>query len=98
MSRMLLVEDELRLEHPDRAEALLKQLASEVPNAVGVHYTLGSIYQVQGRLSEAQNEYLLEYKISGNSLAGEQALKLSRRLSTNPSAQWPSRRQSPPRP
>jgi protein O-mannosyl-transferase len=94
MGRMLLVQDELRLEHPDRAEALLKQLASEEPNAAGVHYTLGSIYQVQGRLSEAQNEYLLEYKISGNSLSGEQALKLSRRLSTNRS----SRGQSLPRP
>ncbi len=94
MSSMLLVQDELRLEQPDRAEALLKQLASEEPTAAGVHYTLGSIYQVEGRLPEAQSEYLLEYKISGNSLAGEQALKLSRGLSTNPSIPWPSRGQS----
>jgi tetratricopeptide (TPR) repeat protein len=96
LGRLLLVQDELKLEHPDRAETLLRQLASEEPQAVGVHYTLGSIYQVQGRLSEAQNEYLLEYKISGNSLAGEQALKLSRRLSTNPSTPWPRRGQSLP--
>lgn len=93
MSSMLLVQDELRLERPERAEALLKQLAITEPQAAGVHYTLGSIYQVQGRLPEAQSEYLLEYKISGNSLAGEQALNLSRRLSTNPSI--PSRGQSP---
>lgn len=94
MGSMLLVQDELRLEQPDQAEALLKQLAGEEPNAAGVHYTLGSIYQAQGRLSEAQNEYLLEYKISGNSLSGERALKLSRRLSTNPSTLWPSHGQS----
>jgi tetratricopeptide (TPR) repeat protein len=98
MARMLLVQDELKLEHPNRAEALLKQLAIEVPNAVGVHYTLGSIYQVQGRLTEAQSEYLLEYKISGNSLAGEQALRLSRRLYPSNSTQLPNRQQSLPRP
>ena len=102
MGSILLVQDELALDHPERAEALLKQLASEAPNAAGVHYTLGSIYEAEGRLLEAKTEYLLEYKISGNTSSGEKALKLSSRLSTNPSTQWQGRdnvcrgRQNPP--
>jgi hypothetical protein len=38
----------------------------------------------QPRPAEAQSEYLLEYKISGNSLAGERALRLSGSHSTDP--------------
>jgi tetratricopeptide (TPR) repeat protein len=95
-SRMLLAQDELALQRSDRARSILTGLATEEPLAANVHFMLGSIDEVEGRLNDAQSEYLLEYKISGISLAGERALRLSRRLPSDLTLRLPSRGQYQP--
>ncbi len=77
---MLLAKVELALQRPDRARSILTGLVAEDPLAADTHFMLGSMDEVEGHFADARSEYLSEYKISGNALAGERALTLSGRL------------------
>ncbi len=75
---VLLAQDELALQRPDRARSILRGLTIEDPLAAEVHFLLGSMDEVEGQLASAKSEYMLEYKISGSPMAAERVLKLSR--------------------
>ncbi len=80
---MLLAKTELALQRPDRARSILTGLIAEDPLAADTHFVLGSMDEVEGHFADARSEYLTEYKISGNALAGERALTLSGRLANS---------------
>jgi hypothetical protein len=49
-----------------RAEEVLVQLGKERDAYPGLHDTLGSLYQMEGRIPEALNEFTREFQVSGN--------------------------------
>jgi tetratricopeptide (TPR) repeat protein len=74
---LVLGQTEIRLNHLARAEEVLKQLESEDDNSVGLHDTLGALYQLEGRFPEAQKEYATEFAVSGNPASRQKAQYLA---------------------
>ena len=81
---LMLGQTEMKLNHLNHAESVLRQLSSEDPTAHGAHYSLGYLYQSEGRFLEAQSEYMREYEISQNSMAAQRAVYLSRLTRVSP--------------
>lgn len=71
---------ELELNELERAEHTLRDLNQFNSKFTGLHRTLGIVFQREGRIDEAQREYLLEFKTSGDQESGRQAIALLWRL------------------
>ena len=72
---------ELRLNEVGSAVSDLQRLHELDDKYTGLHRTLGTIYETQGRLLEAQIEYVKEYQASGDAASRIQALRLANFLS-----------------
>jgi Tfp pilus assembly protein PilF len=80
LSTLCLAQIQIHMGNLSRAEETLLGLQSVNPSHPLLHDTLGTLYEVQGRLSDAQREYVSEFKISGTPASREKAIRLSRFL------------------
>jgi protein O-mannosyl-transferase len=62
------------------AEAVLTQVRSESESYPGLHFTLGTLYQMQGKIPKAQSEYAREFQVSGSLIARQKAVELARQM------------------
>jgi Tfp pilus assembly protein PilF len=84
-----LAQVQIELGHLSAAEGVLEQARNEGESHPGLHFTLGTLYQREGKIPEAQSEYAQEYQVSGNIIAGQRAMELERQMRSN-SAHSPS--------
>jgi protein O-mannosyl-transferase len=61
-----LAQTQIKLGKITSAESILKDLEIRFDSLRGVHSTLGTVYEMQGRLLEAKGEYLREFNVSGD--------------------------------
>lgn len=81
---------ELRLNQLIDAEVTLRQLENENESYGGLHDTLGALYQIEGKIPEAQREYVREFQVSGDPSSGQKAIQLARLMQSVPSGSSPS--------
>jgi protein O-mannosyl-transferase len=74
---LALGETEVRLKNLARAQSVLNELANEDDSYPDLHGTLGAMYELQGRISDAQREFAREAQVSGNPDAIRQAQYLA---------------------
>jgi predicted Zn-dependent protease len=74
---------EIELNEPDKAESTLDDLSTLDFAFPGLHRTRGILFQREGRLQQAQDEYSLEYRLSGDRESGRQAAALAKSFSRN---------------
>jgi tetratricopeptide (TPR) repeat protein len=72
---------QLQLNELELAEQTLQDLDKFNSTFPGLHRTLGIVFQRKGDIQQAQEEYALEFQVSGDREAGKQALVLARQLS-----------------
>ncbi len=72
--------DEIRLKKLDAAEQTLRSLDALDSEYPTLHRTLGTVFQMEGRLAEAQAEYRKEFEVSGDTEARRQAMVLAQYL------------------
>jgi len=73
-----LAQTELQLGKLSSAETMLQGLATTNDSLRGVHQSLGALYEIQGKLPEAQREYEREFQVSGDIRSRRRALVLER--------------------
>jgi predicted negative regulator of RcsB-dependent stress response len=73
-----LAQTELQLGKLSSAETTLQGLATTNDSLRGVHQSLGALYEIQGKLPEAQREYEREFQVSGDIRSRRRALVLER--------------------
>jgi protein O-mannosyl-transferase len=81
MVMLSLANAELNLNEVGAADQILKDLKDFNPFFPGLHRTLGVSLQREGKIQEAQKEYSLEFRISGDKECAKQAIHLARGLS-----------------
>jgi Tfp pilus assembly protein PilF len=86
---------EIRLGHLSHAEEVLGKLKREDDSKPGLHETLGDLYQTQGKIPEAQAEYVREFQVSSDPEARQKALDLARLLRSRPASSPPIPRLPP---
>jgi Tfp pilus assembly protein PilF len=82
---LALANTKMNLNKAPEAMQTLRQLEQIDPAYRGLHRTLGILFQRQGKIAEAQTEYLKEFRFAGDLEAGQQAAALARFTSSNPS-------------
>lgn len=74
---LALGETDVRLNHFGRARTVLNDLAAEDDSYPDLHGTLGAMYELQGRIPDAQREFAREVQVSGNPDAERQVAYLA---------------------
>lgn len=72
-----LAKAQMRLGKLSAAESTLRSLIGVNDTFRGVHQTLGALYEMQGRLSDAKREYQREFQVLGDPELERRALQLS---------------------
>ena len=71
---------DIKLGRLPAAAAVLDQVRNENESYPRLHFTLGTLYQIQGRIPEAQSEYAREYQVSGDLISRQKAVELARQM------------------
>lgn len=75
-----LAQTQIRLGKLTSAESILEDLEIKFDSLRGVHSTLGTVYEMQGRLVEAKGEYVREFDVSGDINSKRRAEALTQML------------------
>lgn len=74
---LALGESDARLNQFRRAQTVLDELAADDDSYPDLHGTLGAMYELQGRIPDAQREFAREVQVSGNPDAARQVAYLA---------------------
>ena len=77
--KVALGQTQIRLNKLSAAQATLEPLLATNDNLRELHRTLGTLYEMEGRLYDASHEYEREYQVSGDLQAHRRAIILAQR-------------------
>ena len=77
---LYLANAQIELNRLDDAKKTLSDLSQFNPSFPGLHRTLGIVFQREGSIEQAREEYALEFRTSGDRESGNEAIALGRSL------------------